>query len=114
MSETLRFEIPEWVEEDNVADYIAENVDKYTDALDHTASEHDERAQVDEISVTNVELTEHGVTIYYDVEFSAYHGCRDMNYAETDDRFITGIREGRILTFEKHIYPPPRSTYEEF
>lgn len=110
----IRFEIPEWVQEDEFANYIADNSDEYYAAFDSTANENDDRSQVDNISVINVELHENLVTIYYDVDYSAYHGCRDMNYEDTDEREIVGHREGRIIIFESFSPSPPRSTYEEF
>lgn len=114
MPKAVRFEIPVWVEEAKIADYISNNMHEYSDALDKSASEHDDRAEVDEIIVTNVELEEDSVFIYYDVEFSAYYGCRDMNYSDTDEREICGTRKGRVFTFEKYIPPPKRTTFEEF
>lgn len=114
MSEQIRFEIPEDIEDENLADYIAENMGEYSVALDHSAYGHDERSQVDDISVTSVEIDDDFVTIRYDVDISAYHGCRDVNYAETDEREVTASREGRVLIFDKYVPLPPRSTYDEF
>lgn len=114
--EVVRVEIPDWVEDDDdeIASYLADNKDDYEDALDQTANIHDDRSQVDDVTVTSVDVTTHTVVVSYDVDFSAYHGCRDLNYADTHDRQIVGRREGRAIIFEKFAPQPPRSTYEEF
>jgi hypothetical protein len=112
----IRFEIPEWVEEDEEAlkDYIVDNYEKFADALDYTANDHDDRAVVDEVRITHVDLGEDFVGISYEVDYSAYHGCRDMNYADTHERFVRGRREKREFVFKKFMHPPRRSTFEEF
>lgn len=114
MPEEIRFEIPEWVEKDKFESYFRENIDDIWEALDHSAYEHDDRSQVDEISVVSIDMCINSITIYYDVEISAYHGCRDANYANTDERYITARREGRVFFFDKFVYPERRSTYDEF
>lgn len=114
--EEVRVEIPDWVgdDDDEIASYLADNMDLYEAALDQTANVHDDRSSVDDVSVTNVDVSAHRVVVSYDVDFSAYHGCRDMNYADTHDRELIGRREGRTIIFEKFIPPPPRTTYEEY
>lgn len=114
MTEKARFEIPDWVDEADYEKYFEDNVDDYLDALDQSANPHDDRSQVDEITVESIDLYADSVTIYYNVEISAYHGCRNVNYAQTDERDVIGSREGRVFLFEKHIYPEPRTTLEEF
>ncbi|MDR7151659.1 hypothetical protein J2W49_003635 [Hydrogenophaga palleronii] len=114
MTEKIRFEIPDWVDEDDFEKYFKDNIDEYTDALDQSANSHDDRSQVDEITLESIDLYPDSVTVYYNVEISAYHGCRDVNYAETDERDVTGSREGRVFIFDKHVYPAPRTPFEEF
>lgn len=114
MSDEIRFEIPEHIAEEDFADYIANNSDEYYGAFDQTANEHDDRSSVDGINVINVELTEDEVHIEYEVDYSAYHGCRDKNYADTDERELFGTRNGRVITFDKFVFPQKRSTFDEF
>lgn len=114
MSEEIRFEIPDDVDEDDFESYFQNNIDEISQALDQSAYEHDERSQVDEIEISSIDLSDGAVTIYYDVHISAYHGCRDANYADTDERDITGRRDGRVFFFDKWVYPERRSTFEEF
>lgn len=114
--EEVRFEIPEWIDEDEEAfkDYIAENFEEYSAALDYTANDHDDRAVVDEVRVTDVDLNDDSVGISYEVDYSAYHGCKDMSYADTHERFLSGRRDGRVFVFKKFVSPTRRSTFEEF
>ena len=114
MSKTFTLQVPHEIDESDWASYLKAQVHEYEDALDCTANEYDNRSLVDGIRVTGVDVGENQVTIYYDVDISAYHGCRDLNYAETDSRDVTAIREGQELTFEVFEPPPPRDTYEEF
>ncbi len=97
-----------------MADYIAKHHEKYYGAFDLTANEHDDRSQVDDIRVTDVKIDEDSVTINYDVEYSAYHGCRDKNYADSDERELFGERQGRLLIFDSWVRPSRRSTDDEF
>ncbi len=114
MSEEIKFGIPECIKEDEFESYFRDNIDEFSEALDHSAYEHDDRSQVDDISVSSIDLSPDSVTIYYDVEISAYHGCRDANYADTDERDIIGRREGLVFFFDKFVYPERRSTADEF
>lgn len=114
MRETIQFELPGNLEEDEFTDFITDNIEALYDAMDITANEHDNRSQVDDIRVTGIQLNENSVTINYEVEYSAYHGCRDINYTDTDEREAHGERQGSLLIFEKFTPPPPRSTHDEF
>jgi len=111
-SKTLLFEVPDYLEEDEIEQYFRDNVDELMPAFDLELD--DDRAQVDEVSIENLELSKDRVDIEYLVEYSAYYGCRDMNYADEDQRVVSGIRDGRRFEFEIFVPPPRRSTYEEF
>jgi hypothetical protein len=113
MSDLIRFEIPGEVRAEDYPDYLREHFEEYSAALDDSADPHDDRAQVDEVRVTNVELTEDTVYISYEVDYSAHYGCRDMNYSETAERELVGDRTGRVFTFARFTQPEPRSTFEE-
>lgn len=114
MTNTIQFELPNSLEEDEFADFITDNIEALYDAMDITANEHDSRSQVDDIRVTNIQLNESHVTINYEVEYSAYHGCRDINYADTDEREAHGERRGNLLIFGKFVPSQLRSTHDEF
>jgi hypothetical protein len=74
----------------------------------------DDRATVDDVSVEDVELHEDGsVTVHYTVQYSAYHGCRDMNYADDDLRAVTGVRDGGDWVFTVYVSPERLAPNEE-
>ena len=114
MRQQIRFEIPDEVDENDFESYFRDHIDEFSEALDHSAYEHDHRSQVEEIELLSIELSPDSVTIYYEVEISAYHGCRDMSYAESVDRDVVARREGRVFFFDEFEYPERRNTYDEF
>lgn len=114
MLEKVQFEIPDEIDEDDFESYFRSNIQGILEALDQSAYEHDERSHVDEIRISSIDLSVDSITVYYDVHISAYHGCRDANYAEIDERDVNGSREGRVFFFDKWIYPERKSTYDEF
>lgn len=73
----------------------------------------DQRAIVDSVKITEVELDDSGVVVSYDVAFSAYYGCRDQNYADRFSRTIDGTRVGANWFFKQHVPTPRRYPNEE-
>jgi len=112
----LLIDIPSYIKDDEkLADWVCENPDLFSEAMDLDASQLDDRATVHEVTITDVEVDEETVAIHYEYDFSAYYGCRDLNYAGTSDEdVIVGARQGNTLTFERFIPPVRRSTDEEF
>jgi len=84
-------------------------------ALDLEVDDHDDRAVLDDVEVSGVEISEDGrtITIEYTVTFSAHHGCRDMNYTDMEDREIEGSREGCFWVFDEFQAPERLSPNEE-
>ncbi|MEJ8675537.1 hypothetical protein [Chromobacterium amazonense] len=112
---TFTVHIPSHIEEDALVDWIKSNPDEFCRAMDLDASCYDERATLDQTTITDVEIDQDTVSIWYEFSYSAYYGCRDMNLAGTSDGdTIIGTRKGCALTFETFIAPEPRSTFEEF
>lgn len=114
--DTLLIEIPSHIEDDDeLADWVRGNSEAFWPAMDLDASQHDDRANVDEVNITEVEIDERTVAIHYDYEYSAYYGCRDVNYSDTtDEEVIVGQRQGNTLLFEKFKPRERRSSDEEF
>lgn len=83
-------------------------------ALDLDVSDIEDRAQLYDTSITEIELDEESISITYELSYEVYLGCRDLNYADIDERHLCGKREGNRFTFPIHFPPPKRSTYEEF
>lgn len=114
MASVVEIAIPD--EEDiDLTAYFQDHVESdFACAIDHGVSEFDERAQIDDIQVTDVVITGDSIEVMYEVEFSAHYGCRDKNYSGTSQRSIHGRRVAGDWVFARHIPPPSRSTHEEF
>lgn len=112
----LLIDIPSHIEDDEeLADWVRENPDLFSAAMDLDASRLDDRATAHEVTITDVEVDDETVAIHYEYDFSAYYGCSNMNYAGTSDEdVIIGMRQGNTLAFDKFIPPERRSTDEEF
>lgn len=67
----------------------------------------DERANIDEVKVDDVDLDGDAVVIHFTYHFSAYYGCRDQNYADSESGIAVGKVVGKTWTFDPYI-PPPR------
>ncbi len=112
----LLIDIPDHIEDDGeLAEWVRDNPDLFSSAMDLDASQIDDRATVHEVTITDVEIDEESIVIHYEYEFSAYYGCRDMNYeGVSDEEVIVGARQGNTIEFQKFTPPERRSTYEEF
>lgn len=73
----------------------------------------DDRAIVDRITVESVELTGQTVCVNYRIDFSAYHGCRDLNYQTEDWRAIVGKQDGDEWVFPVYVKPERLAPNEE-
>lgn len=82
--------------------------------MDLIVDDHDDRAIIYNVVITEIQLSDGDIDIEYDVEFSAYYGCRDQNYADSDSRTINGDRTQAELIFKKFFAPPKRTTFEEY
>jgi hypothetical protein len=112
-AERIELELRDDLDEDDYKDFLSANMDQFREALDQSANPHDHLSNVDRIEITAVQVYPSYVVIEYQVEYSAYHGCRDVNYVDTDDRDIVAEREGNLLVFEKFRYPERMAPDEE-
>lgn len=112
MTKTFIIEVPGYLEEDEIEGYFRDNIDDLRPAMDLELE--DDRAQVDEIGIENFEMSDDSVHIEYEIQYSAYYGCKDINYADVDQRVVSGRRNGRSFEFNVFVPPPRRSTYEEY
>lgn len=114
MSSHIEIEVPD--DEDVIlVEYFQEQIEgEFRTAMDFGVAKFDDRAQLDDIQVADVVLMDDMIEVTYDVKFSAYYGCRDMDYVDTDERTIRGRCVGNAWVFSRHVSPPPRSTDEEF
>ena len=114
MDTFIIIEAPSGVNDEEIKNFLTDNIESLYDAMDLQVNHLDDRAQVDDIQITEIELTSDTIHIEYCVEYSAFHGCRDANYVDEDQRSVEGSRNGNKFIFEKFIPPPARSTHEEF
>jgi hypothetical protein len=114
MDTQLIIDLPDGLDDEELKDYLMANVEDLYPAMDLEVNDFDDRAQVDDVTITQIDLTSDSINIEYDVEYSAYHGCRDANYADADQREIAGERIGNKFIFDTFSPPPKRTTYEEF
>ena len=119
MTSEIRIPIPQDLEEDALKAYFQQKINsgsgvagKLIAALDLDLD--DDRATVDEVEIEEVACFEDEVVIQYTVNFSAYYGCSDQDYADEDCRTVTGQRYEDCWVFQIHISPEPRSTRDEF
>ena len=83
-------------------------------ALDLDVSHIDGRAEVYGICITAVDFDEEKIGVSYEVDYSIYNGCKDMDVNDSQDGFVTGVRCEAGWEFEEFVPPPKRSTLDEF
>ena len=117
MEHGVRIQIPVDEDEDNPLDLVAffqERLESdLAPAIDYGVTEFDERATINNIECTDVVANDDSVIVTYEVSFSAYYGCSDMDYANTDKRTVRGRRVENTWVFPLHVPPPTRSTHDE-
>lgn len=119
MPSVIRIPIPEDFSEDALQDYFRPLVeDSHEGRPGELRSAMnldliDDRAAVDQITLETVEVVGEEVHVGFSFEFSAYHGCRDMNYQDSDWGNITGIRDGSDWVFPVYVSPEPLAPNEE-
>ena len=99
-------------DEDEMIDLLSSSVDELTPTFDLRVG--DERAQLGEISITDVQFQGDMVHVTYEFDWSSYYGCDDMNGYGEEDGVVTGVLEAGYWVFQRFVPPPERSTFEEF
>jgi len=84
------------------------------DAMDFDVANFDERAQIDQVQIRNAEVDGDSISLTYELRFSAYYGCSELNYAGHHQRTLLGRRDGGFWIFPQQLPLPSRSTLEEF
>ena len=93
---------------------IDDKESNFSNALDRDVSHIDQRAYVDAVRVTGVDITGSLIEVTYDVEYSIYNGCKDMNFQEAEELHVFGDLTSEGWQFEEHVPPPKRTTVDEF
>lgn len=120
MEACVKIPIPEGLEhcsEQGLRDFFQRACDlkaDFLEALDLECEPRNSHAVVDSVTINRVERTETRVIIAYSVKLSHFQACNDLTGHWSFDRTLSGICEGNVWKFEKHVATPRRSTYEEF
>lgn len=86
----------------------------FSNVLDLDVSHIDMRAHVYGIRITGVEHDESTIGVSYEVDYSIYNGCKDMDIDDSQEGFVTGVRTEAGWEFEEFVPPPKRTTVDEF
>lgn len=112
MTDKISILLPEDISNSRIQDFLSEHIESLWGAFDLELP--DDRAELDDVTLDEVEVFEDAILIDYRVEYSVYYGCKDMNYAGDDVRLVEGKRKGATLEFDQFVPPEPRTTFEEF
>ena len=93
---------------------IDDNESDFSSALDMDVSHIDPVAQMDAVRITQVDINGSTIEVQYDVEYSIYKGCRDMNVQDVEELHVFGDLTDDGWAFDEHIPPPKRTTVDEF
>jgi hypothetical protein len=86
----------------------------FSDALDHDVSHIDQRAQVHAVRITDVDVNGSDIAVTYELDYSIYNGCKDMDIVDSEERHVFGELTEEGWVFDKHVPPPRRDTVDEF
>lgn len=54
------------------------------------------------------------IEVHYEVEYSIYKGCRDMNVQDVEELHVFGDLTDEGWAFDEHVPSPKRTTVDEF
>ncbi|QLG87978.1 hypothetical protein HQ393_06715 [Chitinibacter bivalviorum] len=97
-----------------LGDYIRTELHQLHAALDLIVNEQDELALLDQLILGDITVGADQIVIEYQVCFSSYHACRNLQYSDCEHRSLRGVRQGNTLSFKPYTPPPCRSTADEF
>lgn len=114
MSLEIKIDIPPGLSSNSdLIPYFQEQLGRLADALDRDVSDFDKKAQIDEIHVRKIEVTSEGIAVTYELRFSAFYACSDLDYRGRHERVLPGRRNGDFWIFQPHCPLPARSTLDE-
>lgn len=111
---TIVIEFPADADGEEIKEILFERIDELRPAMDFSDAMRVDRAEVDSVELDEIDFDGDGVSIEYSYEYSAYYGCDDANVIDGDSGVIIGRRVGNTLVFDEFIYPPVRTTLDEF
>ncbi len=86
----------------------------FSDALDRDVSHIDQRAQVHAVRVTQVDINGSEIAVTYELEYSIYNGCKDMDIVDNEELHVFGELTDEGWSFDEYVPPPKRDTVDEF
>ena len=112
---TVKIELEEAGLVEALLEYLNNNTDAIASALKFDAADRSQRAVVDEIEIKAIHLGPgNEIEIDYEYEWSAYHGCKDINDGGTEQNTIKGVYANGCFEFPLIERDEPRSTLDEF
>ena len=100
--EPIRITIPP--DDTNLVEYFqGELKSDFTKALDFDIVAQSDRATLDDVEVSGVTVTGDQIEVEYSFDYSAYLGCRDANWADTETSSVCGSRRGNEWWFDRHV-----------
>lgn len=109
----VRINIPLEYDENSLTDHLNENIEDLYPALDLDVEERDMRANFIEATITSVDIDGDKIIVYYEVDYDAHYGCKDIDGGGTYEDEIVGKIEGGHIIFPRHISPEHLSPDEE-
>ena len=109
----VRLKLPFEYDEESLKDHLNEHIEDLYPALDLDVRERDMRAELLEVVVASVEIDGDTITVYYEVEYDAYYGCKDMDGGDTYEEVMTGKVVNGHIVFPRHISPERLAPNEE-
>lgn len=100
--------------EKHLQSLIDDDESDFANALDYDVSHIDLRAQVYAVRVTQVEIHGSRIVVTYELEYSIYNGCADMDVQDSEELHVHGDLTADGWAFNEHVPPHKRSTVEEF
>ena len=98
-----------------IKDYLNDNPDLISEAIDMDVEHVDERATVNNLEITEVSFgSDNSVEISYEFDWEYYHGCKDQRGAGHVEGALIGKYVDGSLEFRALERPEPRSTVDEF
>ena len=93
---------------------IDDNDSNFSNALDHDVSHIDQRAQVHAVRVTQVDIRGSEIELIYELQYSIYRGCADMDVVDSEELHVFGDLIDKGWAFDEYVPPPKRDTVNEF
>jgi len=120
---TVSIQVPVMDDDTDLADFFAGQLrnefgelrGNFLQAIDTDVSVHNDRAVLDDALIEEVEIDADGnVLVEYQLEFSWYYGCSNMDGSDEACGSVRGMRAGDKWIFEIPKPQERRSTLDEF